>query len=100
MHIARRFMAVKVSQARKKFAVRYPALYADSSNKDANAFNCVQRGHQNSLEQLPHFLATFAVASLRVRHVPCSHRRGFFNQARVPLRQIELLALRVRGLHA
>ncbi len=64
-------MSVKVSQARKKFGVRYPALYADSSNKDADAFNCVQRGHQNSLEQLPHFLSTFAVASLRVRHVPC-----------------------------
>ncbi|KAL0018578.1 hypothetical protein WJX79_005354 [Trebouxia sp. C0005] len=33
------------------YGVGYPNLYAESSNKkNANAFNCIQRGHQNSLE--------------------------------------------------
>lgn len=29
---------------------QYPDLYADKSNPDADAFNAVQRGHQNTLE--------------------------------------------------
>lgn len=34
----------------------YPRLYAEGSNAEAEAFNCVQRGHQNFLENLPIFL--------------------------------------------
>ncbi len=42
-------------------------MYADkATNKDAEAFNCVQRGHQNSLENLPAFLALLAITGLRV----------------------------------
>ena len=36
--------------ARKKFDVQYPTLYAESSHKNAKAFNCVQRAHQQTLE--------------------------------------------------
>lgn len=25
-------------------------MYADATNKNANVYNCIQRGHQNSLE--------------------------------------------------
>lgn len=46
--------------------MKYPALYAESSNPKAHEFNCVQRGHQNSLEQLPHFLSVFAVSAIKV----------------------------------
>lgn len=41
---------IKVALARKKFDVKYPTLYAESSHKHAKAFNCVQRAHQQTLE--------------------------------------------------
>lgn len=53
----------------RRYGVKYPALYASDSNANANAFNCVQRGHQNSLEQLPHFLTVFVASSLKVSHL-------------------------------
>ncbi|GLC39740.1 hypothetical protein PLESTB_001957800 [Pleodorina starrii] len=63
------FMGVKVMQARKKYKVDYPALYATTENcPDAQArkaFNCVQRGHQNSLENQPIFLALLVTAGLK-----------------------------------
>lgn len=31
-------------------------MYAESDNKNAKAFNCVQRAHQNVLENIPIFL--------------------------------------------
>ena len=40
----------QVSLARKRFGVEYPTLYAESSHKNAKAFNCVQRAHQQTLE--------------------------------------------------
>lgn len=54
-----------------RYGVKYPALYAPGSDDSANAFNCVQRGHQNSLEQLPHFFAVFAPAAIKVH--PLAH---------------------------
>ena len=35
--------------ARKKFGIKYPQMYAEQSDKNANSFNCVQRAHQNVL---------------------------------------------------
>ncbi|TYZ62206.1 hypothetical protein PybrP1_009799 [[Pythium] brassicae (nom. inval.)] len=32
-------------------------MYAEQSDKNAKAFNCVQRAHQNFLENVPMFLA-------------------------------------------
>jgi hypothetical protein len=61
------WMSFQVGAARKKYNVRYPTMYADkASNKDADAFNCVQRGHQNTLENFPGFLALLLVIGLRV----------------------------------
>jgi glutathione S-transferase len=54
-----------------RYGVAYPALYASSENCKSEAastqFNCVQRGHQNCLENQPGFLAMLIVAGLRVR---------------------------------
>lgn len=50
---------------RKKFGVKYPAMYATGDTPAANQFNCTQRGHQNSLESLPSFLALLLVAGVR-----------------------------------
>ncbi|XP_004503076.1 uncharacterized protein [Cicer arietinum] len=50
------YITFHVGKARKKYNVFYPTLYAsESENKDAKLFNCVQRGHQNSLETMPIF---------------------------------------------
>lgn len=53
-----------------RYKISAPDLYASSDNctdKDAiNAFNCIQRGHQNSLEYQPAFLALLATAGLKV----------------------------------
>ena len=47
------WMSFQVAFARKKFNVLYPKLYAEGDSEDAQRFNCVQRGHQNSLELAP-----------------------------------------------
>lgn len=53
------YCAINVSLHRKKFGIKYPALYADESHiskackkEDIRTFNCAQRAHQNTLESL------------------------------------------------
>uniref|UniRef100_K4AGA3 Glutathione S-transferase 3, mitochondrial n=1 Tax=Setaria italica TaxID=4555 RepID=K4AGA3_SETIT len=60
------WMSFQVGKARKKYKVFYPTMYAvESENKDAKLFNCVQRGHQNSLEVMPLFFAMLLLGGLR-----------------------------------
>merc|ERR1719229_435915 len=63
------YLGVQVGKARKKYGVEYPNMYADPAHckepKMANMFNCIQRAHQNSLEQQPAFLTTVALASMK-----------------------------------
>lgn len=40
-------------QARKTYGVPFPTLYAAGDSDTARKFNCVQRGHQQFLENLP-----------------------------------------------
>ncbi|KAE8996689.1 hypothetical protein PF010_g20168 [Phytophthora fragariae] len=54
----------RVGVARKQFNVPYPQMYAEKKDKNANEFNCVQRAHQNVLENLPLFYAMLATSSI------------------------------------
>jgi glutathione S-transferase len=84
------WMGIMVSLARKKYNIDYPTLYAVAgtsrwspasktetdaissspledkskaviSQEDAFAFNCIQRGHQNTIEKLPVVLAMLLI---------------------------------------
>ncbi|KAK1410597.1 hypothetical protein QVD17_37134 [Tagetes erecta] len=60
------YMQIQVGRARKKYNVLYPALYAtEADTKDYKQFNCIQRGHQNSLESLSLFLVLMVVGGLK-----------------------------------
>ncbi|KAM3294557.1 hypothetical protein ACQJBY_037450 [Aegilops geniculata] len=60
------WMSFQVGAARKKYKVFYPTMYAtESENKEAKPFNCVQRGHQNSIEMMPLFFATLLLGGLQ-----------------------------------
>ncbi|TMW56477.1 hypothetical protein Poli38472_006487 [Pythium oligandrum] len=55
---------IKVAKARTLYDVPYPEMYAERSHKNAKAFNCVQRAHQNMLENVPIFLAFLFTSSI------------------------------------
>ncbi|XP_077236106.1 uncharacterized protein LOC143877770 [Tasmannia lanceolata] len=60
------WMLTQVYQARVKYEVPYPNLYAqESENKNANLFNCIQRGHQNSLEMMPIFFVLLLLGGIQ-----------------------------------
>ena len=42
--------AYRVMRARKTYDVKYPNLYAPENHPHKKAFDCAQRGHQNTLE--------------------------------------------------
>jgi len=63
------YMGVKVGMARKKYDIKYPDLYATKDNcpneEYRKKFNCVQRAHQNSLENYPAYLGLLTLAGLK-----------------------------------
>ncbi|MEW5311759.1 MAG: hypothetical protein WDW38_003446 [Sanguina aurantia] len=60
--------SLAVGQARKKYNIKYPAMYADEKNcaneQHRNIFNCTQRAHQNCLENQPTFLSLLLTAGV------------------------------------
>ncbi|XP_065194137.1 glutathione S-transferase 3, mitochondrial-like [Sycon ciliatum] len=61
------FLIYNVVAARKKYDVKYPALYSPTNEN----FNCVQRAHQNYLENLTFFLVSGLVAGV-VHPIPAT----------------------------
>ena len=57
-------LGINVGNARKKYHVEYPTMYAvitkedapEKDKKEVNMFNCIQRAHQNTLEGQASFL--------------------------------------------
>jgi len=60
---ALQYLGIQVMKARKKYDVPYPTMYTNDTSKEA--FNCVQRGHQNALETAPHFLILSLTGGLK-----------------------------------
>ncbi|KAI9428905.1 hypothetical protein H4582DRAFT_837378 [Lactarius indigo] len=58
-----------VVQAREKAGIKYPQLYAEKAeqeaSEDARIFNCVQRAHQNTLENVPPMVLSTLVSAIR-----------------------------------
>ncbi len=52
---------LQVGKMRKMLKIFLPTMYSDKHPE----FNCYQRAHQNTLEQVPFYLASLPVAGLR-----------------------------------
>ena len=61
---ANQYLVVGVMQARKKYGIKYPNLYAPPGHKNEEAFNCAQRAHQNTVESQALFLVELVVVGL------------------------------------
>ncbi|VFQ81689.1 unnamed protein product [Cuscuta campestris] len=61
------WMTFQVGKARAKYNVRYPAMYAseEDGNEKGKIFNCVQRAHQNSVENMSVFFMLMMVGGIR-----------------------------------
>jgi glutathione S-transferase len=58
------WMGMNVGKARKKYEVKYPIMYSSEKGGD-NVFNCIQRVHQNTLENYPTYLFLLLVSGMQ-----------------------------------
>ncbi|KAI4528949.1 membrane-associated proteins in eicosanoid and glutathione metabolism [Schizophyllum commune Tattone D] len=63
------WQALLVGRARKAAGIQYPRLYAEKAEEEASflakKFNCTQRAHQNTLEQMPLICTATALSALK-----------------------------------
>lgn len=50
--IVNQYLAVRVAVARRKYEIKYPAMYAQGDSEQAHVFNCIQRAHQSEETEL------------------------------------------------
>ncbi|KAH8990175.1 hypothetical protein EDB86DRAFT_1803677 [Lactarius hatsudake] len=57
-----------VVKARKRAGIHYPQLYAEKAeqeaSKDARIFNCAQRAHHNTLENVPSMVLSTLISAI------------------------------------
>jgi glutathione S-transferase len=59
------WMATQVGAVRRKYKIAPPTMYvSEAENPGAKVYNCVQRAHQNSLEQLNLFFPSLVAAGI------------------------------------
>lgn len=69
--------------ARKKYNVKYPTMYASKAEtKEADKFNCAQRAHQNTLENVPMFLVVALLGGL-LHPLACAIGAGVYNLGKI-----------------
>ncbi|KAF9056573.1 hypothetical protein BJ165DRAFT_1522474 [Panaeolus papilionaceus] len=60
---------IVVSRYRKAAGIKYPQMYAEKAEADASPaayqFNCAQRAHQNTLENIPILYVTTVLTAVR-----------------------------------
>ncbi|PWN37648.1 membrane-associated proteins in eicosanoid and glutathione metabolism [Meira miltonrushii] len=63
------WQSMLVSGARKAAKIQYPQVYAtkeeESANPSARKFNCAQRAHQNTMENVPQVYASLLIAGVQ-----------------------------------
>ncbi|KAK7433648.1 hypothetical protein VKT23_020654 [Stygiomarasmius scandens] len=63
------YQTIVVDLARHKSGIKYPQLYAEKEEAeksfDKKKFNCAQRAHQNTLEQLPLIYVSTLAAGIK-----------------------------------
>ncbi|THH18551.1 hypothetical protein EW146_g2459 [Bondarzewia mesenterica] len=63
------WQTILVGRGRKAAKILYPQMYADKAEQEASTealkFNCKQRAHQNTLENMPVILTTTLITSLK-----------------------------------
>ncbi|KAJ7628635.1 hypothetical protein FB45DRAFT_918813 [Roridomyces roridus] len=67
------WQTMTVSKHRRLSGIKYPRLYADNAEMAASPaavrFNCVQRAHQNTLENISHLYVGTVVLGLKYPYV-------------------------------
>ncbi|KAF8506581.1 hypothetical protein F5888DRAFT_10435 [Russula emetica] len=80
------WQSIVVGGARKRARIAYPQPYADKaeqeSSTDAKVFNCMQRAHQNTLENVPVVVLTTLISGFRYP-IPAAAACGLWAVARI-----------------
>ncbi|KAJ8702303.1 hypothetical protein PTI98_001033 [Pleurotus ostreatus] len=80
------YQTMTVSKHRKAAGVKYPQAYADKAEAEASLaakkFNCAQRAHQNTLENIPPLYVSALITALKYP-IPAAVGLGLWSVSRI-----------------